>query len=599
MLHSTDRFAPSRTLLAPLPLYFTLLTACAAGEELGDSRGVSPASSATDATTGADSGADAGGDSSGSEVGQDTQDGTALAVEVQSMLKVTCGGCHGPDSKGEGGIDYITDLTALVSNKKIVPEKPEESRLYARTSEDSMPPPAVDPRLTPAQVETIRQWILAGAPPPPTIGGCADNAFIDVDHIVAAMNDDIRDNDDHDAEDRPFLRYLTLSHLHNSGACAEELKAYEQAISKLVNSLSQDPVITRPVVLDDPATHGTILRIDIRDYRWDAVLWEEIVSANPFSVKYAGAVAEDLVDAADTSTPFQSADSFLQTVSRGDLYYKILGIPDTVVGLEILLGIDPNDLATGELLRTGFQQSGVSNFNRAFDRHEIPSGGAYYRSFDFDNESGFSNIFEHPLDFVAGGGEIIYNLPNGLQAYMLADKDGDRLALADTSIVTDPNQSDFKVKNGISCITCHASGIIPKDDEILDFVLEPGSGFGQIERDSVKDIYGSKDERLQTQEDDAGVFLTAVAKAGVSITEPEPIIRVSLDFEAPLDMRRAAAELGLPEEDLRENLVVFEGLGKLRDGGTVTRAVFEAAFAANVCKLVPGVDASPACDIPG
>ena len=340
MLHSTDRFAPSRTLLVPLPLYLALLSACATGEELADSRGANPVSSAaqsettTDASSGSDADAgsgEAGSSSSGPDDGQDTQDGAALAVEVQSMLTVTCGGCHGPDSKGEGGINYITDLTALVSNNKVVPENPDESRLYARTSENTMPPPSVtDPRLTPAQVETIRQWILAGAPPPPTIGGCDDNAFIDVDHIVAAMNDDIRDNDDHDAEDRPFLRYLTLSHLHNSGACAEELKSYERALSKLVNSLSQDPVVTPPVVLDDPATYGTILRIDIRDYRWDAQLWEDIASANPFSVKYAGAVAEDLIDAAGTSTPFQSADSFLQTASRGDLYYKILGTPGTV-----------------------------------------------------------------------------------------------------------------------------------------------------------------------------------------------------------------------------------------------------------------------------
>ena len=91
----------------------------------------------------------------------------------------------------------------------------------------------------------------------------------------------------------------------------------------------------------------------------------------------------------------------------------------------------------------------------------------------------------------------------------------------------------------------------------------------------------------------------ALGSEGWFTTDPEPIIGVHPDFEATFGLRRAAAELGLTEDDLRDNIVAFEGLGKLRDGGTVTRAVFEATFADNVCKLVPGVDASPACDIPG
>ena len=61
MLHSTDRFAPSRTLLVPLPLYLALLSACATGEELADSRGANPVSSAaqSETTTDASSGSDA------------------------------------------------------------------------------------------------------------------------------------------------------------------------------------------------------------------------------------------------------------------------------------------------------------------------------------------------------------------------------------------------------------------------------------------------------------------------------------------------------------------------------------------------------------
>ena len=48
------------------------------------------------------------------------------------------------------------------------------------------------------------------------------------------------------------------------------------------------------------------------------------------------------------------------------------------------------------------------------------------------------NIFAHPLDFSQDGGEIIFNLPNGLQAYLIVDREGVRIDAAPISIVSEP-----------------------------------------------------------------------------------------------------------------------------------------------------------------
>ena len=58
----------------------------------------------------------------------------------------------------------------MTVRKEIVPGNPAESRLYqlitSAEEEKRMPPKAYD-RLTPDEIDTIRQWISEGAPPFP------------------------------------------------------------------------------------------------------------------------------------------------------------------------------------------------------------------------------------------------------------------------------------------------------------------------------------------------------------------------------------------------------------------------------------------------
>ena len=67
---------------------------------------------------------------------------------------------------------------------------------------------------------------------------------------------------------------------------------------------------------------------------------------------------------------------------------------------------------------------------------------------------------------ITNGGEVVFNLPNGLQAYHLFDDTGERLDKAPIEIVSNPAASDPAVYNGISCIGCHTDGMKLFTDEV-------------------------------------------------------------------------------------------------------------------------------------
>ena len=76
------------------------------------------------------------------------------------------------------------------------------------------------------------------------------------------------------------------------------------------------------------------------------------------------------------------------------------------------------DINDADVLRAGFNGSGISRNNRLIERHETPFG-AYWKSYDFGSSTGRKNLFASPLGpgpgantFRHDGGEIIFTLPN-------------------------------------------------------------------------------------------------------------------------------------------------------------------------------------------
>lgn len=603
------RMKLTRSLWSAMTLVF--IASCASGDngsrgagEVGS--GGASSSSGPDSGTLDDAPTSGGGNgtSGGGEDDPPAVECTALAVEVQDIFTRNCAGCHGPDSNGAGGMNYVTDLVALGLKKKVVPFDAEGSPLFGRVEREEMPPPGTEPRPTPSEIDTIRQWIQSGA--------CSDggnvscqNPAVTFDAMVDSMQQDLLAID---SDDQPFIRYLTLTHLYTAGVCESELEQYRQAVSKLVNSLSRAPSIEPPVAI---GPGGTILRINMQDYLWAELTdeqglpfdpWEASAFANPYATRFVGDKAEFLKDQTSTEVPFQPFEGFLQVVTRAPLYHDILELPGTAQELRQELGIDAaKNFDDDKLMRSGFELSGVSAFNRMFERHENPSSGFgyYYESFDFSGNDDQSNIFKFPLAFKPAGGEIIFSLPNGLQAYLLADANGTRLDAAPVNIVKDWNQEDRTVRTAISCIACHDMGILPKADEVSAFVMANKALFPDLlAREKVAKLHDPG--FVTVQKADAKVFAGALEEAGVDTKAAEPIIRASLAHEADVGLKRAAAEFGVDPVFLQKNLVRLDiSLQRLfDDGGTVSRDVFSEHFQESMCLLLPGDKVEPDCLAP-
>jgi mono/diheme cytochrome c family protein len=94
--------------------------------------------------------------------------GNELTTKVKALLTDRCSRCHGPESRGAGGIDYIDNLEMLVAEGKIIPNDPEGSIIIERVTTDDpekrMPRGQNAQPLSEEEVALIVEWINAGAP---------------------------------------------------------------------------------------------------------------------------------------------------------------------------------------------------------------------------------------------------------------------------------------------------------------------------------------------------------------------------------------------------------------------------------------------------
>jgi tetratricopeptide (TPR) repeat protein len=305
---------------------------------------------------------------------------------------------------------------------------------------------------------------------------------------------------------------------------------------------------------------------------------------------FSDALAKRCSDATSCKLPYLRADWFVALASRPPLYHDILQIPRTETELQRLLRVDAaENIRQERVARAGFNGSGVSRNNRLIERYEA-GATVYWRSYDFGSNSGRHNLFAHPLgpgdeahDFLQDGGEIIFTLPNGLQAYMLVDGRGRRIDKGPTVIVSDPRRPDRAVENGLSCMSCHARGIIAKADQVRAHVVKNPDAFTRSTVETILALYPAREKMTELMAADARRFQEAVARTGAPLTITEPIAALASRFESELDLPLAAAEAGVSASELLRALERFphlaKELGPLRiEGGTVQRQVYVDSF---------------------
>jgi mono/diheme cytochrome c family protein len=515
-----------------------------------------------------------------------------LARKARAVLEANCHRCHGKDGAVEGGFNYVVDLDRLLARHKVVAGSPEQSPLFRRVAASKMPPPGQSPRPSPEDVAVLRQWIEAGAPP---LIAAAKRPFVSDAEVCRLI---LADLDRIDKRSRRFTRYLTLTHLANAGLGDDELQTYRNALAKVLNSLSWHPRITVPHLVDPDKT---ILRIDLRDFVWDSNLWNRILADYPYGVFPDTATARACSVATSTRLPCIHADWFIATATRPPLYQDLLQLPNNSPELERQLRIDvPGDIQQERVARAGFNGSGISRNNRLLERHDSVHG-AYWRTYDFDAVPqnlvdrpnllpDRRNLFAYPLGpgvsenlFQHAGGEIIFNLPNGLQGYMLVNAVNERIDKGPLAIVSDPKRPDRAVETGISCMGCHYSGINPKTDQMRAHVDKNPQLFSRADVELIKALYVPEAKMKALMDEDAERFRRALEKTGNKVTAAEPVMTCTLRYEADVDLVAAAAEAGLPAEEFRTRLLHAEAaarnLGALKlAGGTIARQVLIQSF---------------------
>jgi len=153
-----------------------------------------------------------------------------FAREVLPILSNSCYLCHGPDQESEEAQDagFRLDLREeALAFEAIVPGDPDASILMdvittSRSSRLMPPPESHKPRLTDAQVDTLRRWIEQGAEytdhwafVPPTLPDLPDVSDPDwarngIDHFVLAQLDAQGMSSSAEADKRRLIRRVTL-----------------------------------------------------------------------------------------------------------------------------------------------------------------------------------------------------------------------------------------------------------------------------------------------------------------------------------------------------------------------------------------------------
>ena len=545
---------------------------------------------------------------------KDQEGAAALARQARGVLKQFCFRCHHGEGSEGGDFDMLKQPDLLSKDVRDPPlvatGKPAESYLFERIAKNQMPPKNIKERPADADKELIQRWIEAGAPAFPD--DATRRSFITLVSVLSAARDHLRNAD---ATDRPFLRFFTLHTLANNPSVTDDdLRSARAALSKAINSLSRKPRIVVPQAIDQTRT---LFAVDLRDFDWDrGSLWFAVERAYPYGLKHDNPADEtlqrldrDLYELAGCDLPVIRADWFVATATRPPLYHSLLHIPENASLLEQELGVDiaadfqprPDRIA-----RAGFARSGVSGQNRMVERHDAQFG-AYWKSYDFQPTNGRSNLARFPLgplnlfpegrhpfpnqSFSHDGGEIIFNLPNGLQGYLLVNGKNGRIDAGPIAVVGDALKTAGtpEIVAGLSCMACHKHGTIAFQDEIR----KNSAVFGGAE-EQVRRLYPEKPVMDRLLQQDSDRFLAALEKAvGPFLREgadkqkairefPEPIGELARFYRLNyLDLKAIASELDLEDpqvivRQVGETKLKRLGLDGLLRGGVVSRQEWEA-----------------------
>lgn len=596
--------------------------------------------------------------------------GLSAGIEeaADRVLDKSCRTCHGPGQRNDKTFPMhdITDIA--LDPSAVTPGDPEKSPLYTSIALNRMP---LGTKLTVEELDAIKAWIVAlGATPapapvveepvateaveptaPPATAEMGMPTFVGGDFTQLTMAA-VADLQSVDERDREYIRYFSFADTPlppvdcaMQGMMLNPMHYLHAGLNKFINSVSRGPRLAPIVPVE--GTDGALVRIDMRDYGWSVDDWNALstglftqgaVEAG-FSEEAWNDLIEDaiypyaidpasdsllavLADGTATPVPILGASWFTHHVSEAPYYDMLLRLPADIKDLEYRLGVDVNkNIYDRKIARAGFTEgsSGVSDHNRMIERHDLPRGGYYWKSYDFANSDDVQSLLLHPdgpveaqplpsgtEPFEHDGGEMIFSLDNGMQGYYLSTADGKRLQVGPASIVSYRNKpvgKGVEIVNARSCFDCHENGIIRKSDELRAFI-ESSNNLSRDQREILLEIYAEPDKLESLFRQDSDAFLAALVDLG--ITQPSAAgILVSLQAPAAagggeimtylsdlqfenLDLEAVARTFFLTEQDFRDRVgtmgdpdlmqIVDAWIRRADAGQFVTRSEIEDVF---------------------
>ena len=547
-----------------------------------------------------------------------------LENEAIEILKKNCSSCHGETGAALGGLSHITDVSRLVNNGKVIPNNPEDSPLYQRISGKVGNIMPTSGPMSADKIKVIRDWIQNLS-----LSQKSDK-LLSQDELYEKIEKDISDNFKENSTLN--IRYFSLHHLLQSAVSSEEVNTTLKAFSKTINSLSRSTEIVKPIEIEK---NSGIYRIDISEIKMsNDTLNEFLDDFYPYTIIFGekkgfqgfpsesgfGTIESkiesggfdddsnkkpnsaiensdkkynDLKEKLGTDHILIRMDWFVATSTLAPHYKKLLQLPSTLQELEISIGIDDKeDTINNRDMRTGFKNSGVSEYNRMFKR-QSSTFGYYYKSYDFASSTGKQDILRNPLtsaseEFSAlsdivmeeDGGETIFRLPNGFIGFYLNTSNGRHIHKGPTSIVSNPKgpaQLFNKITNGLSCFSCHKSGVLPKKDQVRQYVKDNSNLFSQAQFNKIMALYPEPQKLEDKIKEDAKDYQDKLALIGISASEDDPINTTFQYYYSKLTLNRVAGELNTTLDKL-QNLLKEEPFNSNWTALTVNESISREDF---------------------
>ncbi|WP_275790933.1 c-type cytochrome [Pararhizobium gei] len=550
-------------------------------------------------------------------------DNAALATQADAFIGKYCRNCHGPGESSQGSYP-ASDLASIAADATfVVPGDAAKSRLFTSVTSGRMP---LGKRPSAEEVKSLEDWVngLKQSDLPDAAAAKPDRTRPMLsygDFIEAGLKDISKVGE----LDRQYIRYFSYRNQYNGMMSCEEDKTFMKRMDvlaggfkKMLNSLSYGPKLVLPQEVE--GTNGLMVRVDLRDLQWTAEDYNFLITQYFYGVDPASdASLLALTKETDTVLPIMRVDWFMANAAKPKVYNQLMKLPTHIRDLEKRFQIDVDEnIRRRQVLRAGFADgsSGVSDHNRMLERHDMPFGGYYWKSYDFGGDVGKQVLkrFPHgpkeiePLDagltsFEHDGGEMIFSLPNGLQGYYLSTAEGKQLDVGPTSIVSfreRPIGKGVEITNARSCFDCHANGILSKRDQLREHI-ETSTLFSKDQQAVLLDMYVPQEELDAAYNKDRQRFVDALVKLGV--TEPTPdgsaqsmqapgntelVTYFADEYEDELDFEALAAEFDMKPKEFSAAIKRVEDRDALRlgidwitileSGGTIPRSEVEQQF---------------------